>query len=204
MPLKFNSYQAAMFLRQVVRQILMACLFCEFAIALFGIIISMDRFLNIDLDSPKFYSQLTFITAFIPSASRFLLTMPIVSLGYFTWNFWKELISISYIAPFLSPQKKINQTIIALIIVFLLSLFITLLPASLNYLKQSSLKTIKDFLKQWLFFLVFTSSISLSAIIYGLQFFFRNTALTWAINILLLIFPISPILFFLCRLILGF
>ena len=215
MPFKFDPYQIAMFLRQIVGRCLMVCLFFEFFFGALALVICVD--------TDKFYFSkiLSFIIPLLFPCLRFIITMLIVGYGYFNHKlnkkYKKSVFSGTLNEYFEKKQRPLHlsayinhlsgkvaqQTIIALIITFLLSLFIALFPASLNYLNQAPPKSIKDFLDDFLSYFIFTSSISLSSIIYSLQFFWRNTALTWVINILLLIFPIAPVLFFICAFIFG-
>ena len=182
----------------------------------FFTILTLGEFMsrNIDMSSPKFYRTLAFFISLLTPLFRLLMMFPIAYQGYFSWNFWDKYTStlisnkgkpLCFTYPTQPLYGKIaHQTIIALIITFLSSLFITILPTSMKYISQTPPKSIKDFLKYCFFFLALTSSISLSSMIYSLQFFWKNIALTWIINILLLIFPIGTILFFICAYIFRF
>ena len=133
--------------------------------------------------------SLWFIISLIFPILRFALTLPIASRGYFSWNFWK-----GYPA---SPQKSNSKqsTIIAMVISFSISLYIVLFSAYLSYTNLQDLSRINAFMvRSFDCFLAFSVP-SVCTLFYSLQFFSKNIALTWVINILLLIFPIGTVLY---------
>ena len=142
--------------------------------------------------------SLWFIISLIFPILRFILTLPIASWGYFSWNFWK-----GYPA---SPQKSNSKqsTIIAMVISFLISLYIVLFSSHFHYINSQSFRGF-DVWKLQCFNVFMRSSVpSVCTLFYSLQFFSKNIILTWVINILLLIFPIGTVLFFICAYIFRF
>ena len=206
---KINSYQSAMNLRYFVGTCLTIFLFLEFFLTIFTFTTSISD--NIDLNTPKFYKNLSIFISLTLPAVRIFITSPIANFGYFSYHS-KELklnilpgtfheasekfrgpIALSLYINYLSKQIA-SKTIIALIISFSLSLFIILFSAKMKYTHLEPPKNTKIFLEFCLSYLLFTSPISFSTIIYSLQFFWKNIALTWIINLLLLI-PLIPIIF---------
>ncbi len=133
---------------------------------------------------------LLFIISLVFPITRFALTFPLASWGYFSWNFWKGCP-----AP---PQnlKSKHQTIIAMIISFSISLYIVLFAAYSTYTDLEGMSKINAFIPQASNSFLAFSVPSTCTLFYALQFFFKNTALTWTINILLLIFPIGTVLYY--------